>query len=338
MSRRRLAALSALLVLIVVSVWLRPAVVRAAEALADGTYSIAYTVLRAEDDSASIANDYFEKPAKVTVAGGAITVELRMNHSKWITEFKVPSGGSYIDAAVVASDKAKDTRTVRFAVTDLSAPLAVKMHVTVEDIDYDHDYTVRYAFEPGHAKLLEGTTAGGEPAATQAPAATKTPTGTNTPVKMQQPAETQASAAPQAPAATPTQDKAAASPTPAATAPAKTQQAGGASESGASGAQASAAPQPAASPAAADGELQPSADAGSAADLAPQPSSLPPEETAGAAGVSAAAPAATVAAAASPSPTAASDARNVWIAVGIAVAAALIAGSLVYRSRNRNTR
>lgn len=326
MSRRRLAALSALLVLIVVSVWLRPAVVRAAETLTDGTYSIAYTVLRAEDDSASIANDYFEKPAKVTIAGGAITVELRMNHSKWITEFKVPSGGSYIDAAVVASDKAKDTRTVRFAVTDLSAPLAVKMHVTVEDIDYDHDYTVRYAFEPGHAKLLEGTKAGGEPAATQAPAATKTP------------AETQASAATQAPAATPSPGKAAgaSSPTPAASAPAKTPEAGGVSESGASGAQASAAAPPAASPAAtADGEPQPSAVAGSAADLAP-----PPEETAGAASVSAAAPAATSASAASPSPspTAASDARNVWIAVGIAVAAALIAGSLVYRSRNRNTR
>lgn len=127
----------------------------AASDLADGTYTIDYVIKRADDDSVSIANDYFDKPAEMTVENGAATVKIRMNHSTWITEFMVPVSGSYVDAPVVASDKEADTRTVRFGVDDLSSPLAVKMHVTVESIDYDHDYTVRFVFDPGSAKLVK---------------------------------------------------------------------------------------------------------------------------------------------------------------------------------------
>ncbi|MGG1314352.1 heme uptake protein IsdC [Cohnella laeviribosi] len=127
----------------------------AASDLADGTYTIDYVIKRADDDSVSIANDYFDKPAEMTVENGAATVKIRMNHSAWITEFMVPVSGSYVDAPVVASDKEADTRTVRFGVDDLSSPLAVKMHVTVESIDYDHDYTVRFVFDTGSAKLVK---------------------------------------------------------------------------------------------------------------------------------------------------------------------------------------
>lgn len=40
---------------------------KAEAALADGTYTLNYTVTKAENDSASMANDYFEKPATVFV-------------------------------------------------------------------------------------------------------------------------------------------------------------------------------------------------------------------------------------------------------------------------------
>ena len=41
---------------------------------------------KAEDDSATMANDYFEKPAKLIVKNGEMRVQVLMNHSAWITE------------------------------------------------------------------------------------------------------------------------------------------------------------------------------------------------------------------------------------------------------------
>ena len=58
--------------------------------LADGTYDINYVIQKAENDSASMANDYFEKPAKLIVKNGEMRVQVPMNHSTWITEFKAP--------------------------------------------------------------------------------------------------------------------------------------------------------------------------------------------------------------------------------------------------------
>ena len=40
-----------------------------------------------------MANDYFEKPAKLIVKNGEMRVQVPMNHSAWITEFKAPRTG-----------------------------------------------------------------------------------------------------------------------------------------------------------------------------------------------------------------------------------------------------
>ncbi|MED4163046.1 heme uptake protein IsdC [Halalkalibacterium halodurans] len=118
-----------------------------AQNLADGTYTIQYTVLHADNDSASMANDYWEKPARLTVNGGNMTMQMTINHSSWVTEFKVPSNGGFRDVTVVSTDEAADKRVVEFPISDLSTPLESKIHVTVEDIDYDHDYTIRLSFD-----------------------------------------------------------------------------------------------------------------------------------------------------------------------------------------------
>ncbi|WP_275901446.1 heme uptake protein IsdC [Cohnella algarum] len=199
-----------------------PSAAQAAVDMADGEYTIDYVIKKADDDSVSIANDYFEKPAGLTVKNGEATVDIRMNHSAWITEFQVPSGGSYIDAPVVASDKAADTRTVRFGVDGLSAPLAVKMHVTVESIDYDHDYTVRFVFDTASAKLVK---AAEEPPEAETPSAG--------------PAETPKA---EAPSAAP---GASASPSPAGTSGGASASAGGAAPGAQGGASASPSPEPA---------------------------------------------------------------------------------------------
>lgn len=146
---------------------------------ADGVYKADYVIVQADNDSVSMANDYFEKPATITVTGGAAVVQLQVNHSKWITEVKAPSGGSYTDAAVVSSDTAADTRVLKFAVADIMSPTVMKIHVTVPDIDYDHDYSIRMVVDQESLTALEQSTkppeaADAEPAAA-ASAATAAP-------------------------------------------------------------------------------------------------------------------------------------------------------------------
>ncbi|MFP3378053.1 heme uptake protein IsdC [Bacillus sp. SIMBA_069] len=115
--------------------------------LADGTYDINYVIQKAENDSASMANDYFEKPAKLVVKNGEMRVQIPMNHSAWITEFKAPENGNFVDAKVVSKDESADKRTVEFKIDDLSKPAAAKIHVVVPNVNYDHNYTIRFAFD-----------------------------------------------------------------------------------------------------------------------------------------------------------------------------------------------
>lgn len=124
----------------------------------DGSYTISYEIKKAEDDSASMANDYFEKPATIRIKDDITTVEITLNHSDWITEFKVPKGDSYADAAVISKDTAADKRVVSFQVKNLMEPLLSKIHVTVPSIDYDHDYTIRLVFEQNSMKLVKAET------------------------------------------------------------------------------------------------------------------------------------------------------------------------------------
>ncbi|PFJ17753.1 heme uptake protein IsdC [Bacillus cereus] len=120
---------------------------KASAKLADGTYDINYVIKKAEDDSASMANDYFEKPAKLIVKNGEMRVQVPMNHSAWITEFKALENGNFVDSKVISKDEAGDKRTVEFKVDDLSKPLGVKIHVVVPSANYDHHYTIRFAFD-----------------------------------------------------------------------------------------------------------------------------------------------------------------------------------------------
>ena len=84
-----------------------------------------------------MANDYFEKPAKLIVKNGEMRVQVPMNHSAWITEFKAPENGNFVDAKVVNKDESADKRTVEFKVDDLSKPAAVKFMLLYR-ANYDH--------------------------------------------------------------------------------------------------------------------------------------------------------------------------------------------------------
>ncbi|SDZ23855.1 heme uptake protein IsdC [Evansella caseinilytica] len=120
--------------------------------LADGKYTVQYTVLHASNDSASIANDYWDKPATLIVNNGVITVQMQLNHSDWIKTFQV--GGK--DVQVVSTNSAADTRVVQFQASDLSSPLVSQIHVVVPDIDYDNHYTIRLSFDMSTLNQVEG--------------------------------------------------------------------------------------------------------------------------------------------------------------------------------------
>lgn len=150
--KKFLTIMSLIITLLLVTTLTSKSNAQAASALADGTYLVDYTITKAENDSVSMANDYWEKPAKVTIENGQATVQLQLNHSKWVTVFKVSDKDSFVDTKVISSDKDEDTRVVRFQVEDISKPLLSKIHVTVESIDYDHDYTIRFLFNLQTAK------------------------------------------------------------------------------------------------------------------------------------------------------------------------------------------
>lgn len=120
------------------------------EQIEDGVYSLEYVVLHAQNESASIANDYFEKPATLFVKDGEKYVRMTINHSEWVKELQAPLGDSFVDVQVVNENQTEDKREVQFKVEqDLHEPIEFKMHIHIESMDpvYDHRYTVRLDFD-----------------------------------------------------------------------------------------------------------------------------------------------------------------------------------------------
>lgn len=118
--------------------------------LSDGTYVVEYEMLQAENDSVSIANDYFEKPAILTVDGEAQYIQFTVNRSDWVKVLEAADGESFVDVAVVSEDPENDQRVIAFKVDgDISEPVFMQMHIVIKDMEpaYDHKYTVRLNFD-----------------------------------------------------------------------------------------------------------------------------------------------------------------------------------------------
>lgn len=147
-----------------------------ASTLGDGTYTIDYTIKKPDDESVSMANDYWDKPATLIVSGGAITVQMTVNHSEWVTQFKVPSGSSFVDSKVISRDESANTRLTQFTIDSVDKPMLSQIHVTVPEIDYDHDYTIRFVFDTNSLKLISEPEAAATPEPTAKATATSKPT------------------------------------------------------------------------------------------------------------------------------------------------------------------
>lgn len=114
---------------------------KASAQLSDGTHTVNYQVNKPESSSPSIANDYFAKPAKVTVKNGVATIQITLKNSAWISKFQPPGG-----VTIISEDKSADTRIVQFTVKDLSKPVIAAMKIDIEDINYHHEYSVSLVF------------------------------------------------------------------------------------------------------------------------------------------------------------------------------------------------
>ncbi|THF83462.1 NEAT domain-containing protein [Cohnella fermenti] len=166
-----------------------PNAFKAEAAMADGTYTADYLVLKAEDDSVSMANDYWEKPATVVIDGDKATIQLSINHSTWVTQFKVPGSGSgYVDTKVL--EEKDNVRVVQFT-ADVTKPIVSKIHVTVPEIDYDHNYTIRLSFDLNSFKLVKAAA----PAASESPSPSPSPAASTSPEASTKPTDSSTVAA-----------------------------------------------------------------------------------------------------------------------------------------------
>jgi len=133
--------------------------------LADGKYSIPYQVNKSGSSSASIANDYFLKPATLVKKDGMMYVQLTLKHSSEFVKFESPSGGN----KVVQTDTANDQRTVQFNISSLSKPQNVDVRIEIPEADYFHNYKIDFIWSENNAHLIESYAKAAEvkPAATK---------------------------------------------------------------------------------------------------------------------------------------------------------------------------
>ena len=122
---------------------------------ADGTYDVKYQVNKPGSISASMANDYFLKPAKLIVKDGKMAIQLTIKNSTWVTEFNPPGG-----ASIVSRNDGADSRVMKFNVSSVTSPLTVAMKIDIDEIDYHHGYKVDFVFDASNvpAKTAEKTT------------------------------------------------------------------------------------------------------------------------------------------------------------------------------------
>ena len=148
----------------------------ASAAIADGTHTLKFQVNKPDSSSASMANDYFLKPAKLIVSNGSMKVQLTIKKSGWVTEFNPPGG-----ATVISSNPGADSRVVQFSISNLNA-IKVAMKIDIDDIDYHHAYTVDFVFDgsglpekqeqqatPPSSSNNNGASTSSPPAATSSP-------------------------------------------------------------------------------------------------------------------------------------------------------------------------
>ena len=125
--------LLAVVVMSVLFVLLSTSHAMAAAALEDGEYTINYEILRGDtkDDSTSLADGYWDKPAKVIVKDGNIMVQTNINQHAWVVAFATQTNGKMVDARVVSTNEKANSRVTEFKVSSFDNILLSSMTVDI---------------------------------------------------------------------------------------------------------------------------------------------------------------------------------------------------------------
>lgn len=121
-------------------------------ALANGTYSVDYKVRADGSTSTSRLDSYVVKPATVTVTSGVTKARITITSSNLITAFKVEQNGQLVDAAVVSTNTANNTRVVEFPVSNLDATINAYAEIKIPVINYTGKYNVDLKFDSSSAE------------------------------------------------------------------------------------------------------------------------------------------------------------------------------------------
>ncbi|MGY4110528.1 NEAT domain-containing protein [Aeribacillus sp. SP014] len=125
--------------------------------LADGLYTVEFTVLKNGTEEPSMVNDYVVSPALLTVKNGQLDVAFTLLKSSWITKLQVERNGQYQDVEVRSKNEKEDTRVVGFPIEDLSKKVNAKIKVDIPDLQYHNTYDIQIAFDPDSVKPYDGT-------------------------------------------------------------------------------------------------------------------------------------------------------------------------------------
>jgi len=137
-------ALSFILVLLIFLVNWGPNVSYAAEGK-----SINFEVLKYNTNDTSMANDYFEKPAKLIEKDVKKVLQITVNHSHWITGMSIDGSKEKI----ISKDASKDMRTSEFVVNKASGKVNGTIAVYINEpvngkpFKYDHHYNITFKFD-----------------------------------------------------------------------------------------------------------------------------------------------------------------------------------------------
>ncbi|MBO9604640.1 MAG: NEAT domain-containing protein [Paenibacillaceae bacterium] len=94
-----------------------------------GPYPIAFTILKDGTEEVSSMANYTDKTAQLTVQDGVYHIAFTLKSSSLIPNVQYEHDGAYVDAAVVSTDAAADSRVLDIVVGDLAGKTNVALEV-----------------------------------------------------------------------------------------------------------------------------------------------------------------------------------------------------------------
>jgi len=136
----------------------------------NGEYTIGFNILHSDKKNASIAEGYWNQPAKVLIKDGSIRIQATINKHAWVTKFAISYNGSMSEVKTISVDEAANTRITEFQISNFTDLVESNVSVNIGEIDYEHSYTMYFKFKPDTLTLVKAEKPP-VPDAPQAPAA-----------------------------------------------------------------------------------------------------------------------------------------------------------------------